>query len=623
MPEQNALKTLNKTDDELRVANYIAMFGGRDLTEEYFTADTKFESDYTKTGVLYVDWEHGLGKLLDGDESPGPDDILGTVDWKTAKIDDKGLWVERVLNRRNEYMQWLETLIDAGLVGNSTEAVASGVEKTKDGEITRWPLKRDTLTVNPAEPRMMNENIVTAFKSLDLDDLLPPFPEQETEPEADSDGGEAKAAVDDGEPTTEEEPLQEDLNMDEEIKTITMTEEELSAAIESAVTKAVKSLPANDPPKAKSKVEVTIDEADRPFKSAGEFYLAVADASRGRSADVRLRSLKVQDDDGYYVRQYKAEPTGMGEEQPVYGGYLVGTDQPAGLVERMYQDGEVLNRVSWINISPNANGIVLNGLDETDRDDSSRWGGVLGYWVAEAGALTATKPLFRQMQLRLNKVAAAVYMTDELLADASAAESWINRVAPAELRFKVEDAIINGSGAGKPKGIITDSAIYASISAETGQAATTFIYENAVKMWAQMWAPSRRNAVWFINQDVEPQLHTMSLAVGTGGIPVYLPAGGASGQPYSTLFGRPVIPIEYAQTLGTLGDVILADMSQYVAIRKGGIQAASSMHVQFLYDEMVYRFIYRVDGQSLWHSSLTPKNSSNVQSPFCVVATRS
>ena len=30
------------------------------------------------------------------------------VDWKTARKDDKGWFVERVLSRRNQYVQWLE-----------------------------------------------------------------------------------------------------------------------------------------------------------------------------------------------------------------------------------------------------------------------------------------------------------------------------------------------------------------------------------------------------------------------------------------------------------------------------------------------------------------------------------
>ena len=98
-------------------------------------------------------------------------------------------------------------------------------------------------------------------------------------------------------------------------------------------------------------------------------------------------------------------------------------------------------------------------------------------------------------------------------------------------------------------------------------------------MWSRMWGRSRQNAVWFINQDVEPQLYALSQIIGTAGVQVYLPANGISGQPYGTLFGRPVIPVEYAATLGTEGDITLCDFSQYVLADKGGVQSASSMHV--------------------------------------------
>jgi len=86
--------------------------------------------------------------------------------------------------------------------------------------------------------------------------------------------------------------------------------------------------------------------------------------------------------------------------------------------------------------------------------------------------------------------------------------------------------------------------------------------------------------------------------------------------------GRPVIPVEYCATLGTPGDFILADFSQYVLGEKGGIQTASSIHVRFINDEMTYRFVMRVDGQSLWKKPLTPKNGTNTYSPFVVLATR-
>ena len=163
---ENNLKTISKTDDELRVGNYMVLFGGKDLIGETFTPETDFESAYTKTGTLYVDWEHGFDPEGDG---PKRDDVLGIVDWKTARKDKVGLWVERVLKRRADFMEFLEVLIDEGLIGTSSEATKGA--KRVDGVIELWPLKRDSLTVIPAEPRMMKENVLHAIKS--LSDQLP------------------------------------------------------------------------------------------------------------------------------------------------------------------------------------------------------------------------------------------------------------------------------------------------------------------------------------------------------------------------------------------------------------------------------------------------------------------
>lgn len=179
----NAIKAISKTDDELRVGNYIVLFDGRDLEGigsdrinpdgsrgEWFTKATQLDSPYTETGALHVDWEHGIDPDQQHPDvkarAPGRDDVLGFVDWKTAQADDKGVWVQRVLNRRNAYVKWIEDLIEAGMIGNSSEAITDRVEKKANGEIVRWPLRRDTLTIKPMDPRMMTENVITALKAL-------------------------------------------------------------------------------------------------------------------------------------------------------------------------------------------------------------------------------------------------------------------------------------------------------------------------------------------------------------------------------------------------------------------------------------------------------------------------
>jgi HK97 family phage major capsid protein len=185
--------------------------------------------------------------------------------------------------------------------------------------------------------------------------------------------------------------------------------------------------------------------------------------------------------------------------------------------------------------------------------------------------------------------------------------------------FAVEDAVIEGTGAGQPLGILNAGCLV-SVAKETGQAATTIISENIIKMWARLHPSFKKNAVWLINPDVGPQLDHLTIPAGTGGVkPDYIMYG-ADGT--WRIKGKPVIEVEYASTLGTVGDIILADFSQYYLATKGGVQAASSAHVRFLYDEMTFRFSYRVDGQPKFASALTPLKGSNTLAPFVVVATR-
>ena len=161
--ENNPLKALSKSPNELIVGNYMVLFGGKDLVGEYFTKNTMFDSGYTDIGMLYVDFEHGLDP--DGlgiDEN----NVLGVVDWKSAKADERGIFVQRVLNRRAKYIDFLSELIDAGMIGNSSEAVRGKTLRKPNGEITAWPLKRDTLTLTPMEPRMITGNLIEAAKSL-------------------------------------------------------------------------------------------------------------------------------------------------------------------------------------------------------------------------------------------------------------------------------------------------------------------------------------------------------------------------------------------------------------------------------------------------------------------------
>jgi HK97 family phage major capsid protein len=344
------------------------------------------------------------------------------------------------------------------------------------------------------------------------------------------------------------------------------------------------------------------------FSNLGQQLAAVMVAGRpGGSVDPRLFNAA----------------TGLNETVQSDGGFLVQQDFTNELLQEVFQTGILAPKCRRIQISANSNSMKINGVDETSRV-STRSGGIVGYWKDEAAQKTASKPKFRQIELNLKKLIGLCYATDELLADAGALESFIKSAFVSEFGFLLDDAIINGTGAGQPLGIL-NSGCLVSVDKETGQKAKTILAENIIEMDRRLFASSGANAVWLINQNIKRQLYTMSLAVGTGGIPVYMPAGGLSGAPYGQLLAKPVIPIEQCATLGTVGDIILADLGGYILAEKGGIQADMSIHVQFIYDESVFRFVMRVDGQPVRASALTPYKgtASDTQSHFVALATRS
>lgn len=107
-------------------------------------------------------------------------------------------------------------------------------------------------------------------------------------------------------------------------------------------------------------------------------------------------------------------------------------------------------------------------------------------------------------------------------------------------------------------------------------------------MYSRMW--NKADAIWMANDDTFRQLAAMSLSVGVGGVPVWLPAGGASGKPFDTLMGKPLVFTEHCQTLGDAGDILFADWTQYLVGQRsgaaGGLKFASSIHLKFDYDQV-------------------------------------
>lgn len=355
--------------------------------------------------------------------------------------------------------------------------------------------------------------------------------------------------------------------------------------------------------------QVVQDEKDIKHDSLGHFAM-----------DVAYYAIKGHKPKLLENHEIRMAASGLNEATPSEGGFLVDPEYSDELIRKTHETGILTSRVR--KARTNSNVVNIKYVDESSRANGSRFGGVRAYWEGEADSLTSSKPTFGKMQLELKKLTGLSYVTDENLEDAPLLNTLLPEAFSEEFGFKLDEAIVNGTGAGQPLGIYNSNALV-SVSKETGQAADTIEFANVLKMYARLWNRSRGRAIVLANQDTIPQLYQMNVAAGTGGVPVFLPASGASGRPYDTIWNMPIIYIEQAQTLGDKGDIYFFDPREYVLIDKGSMKSATSIHLRFDYSETAFRWVYRCDGQPTWDSALTPyKGASNTVSPYITLAAR-
>ncbi|MGE0724808.1 MAG: phage major capsid protein, partial [Alphaproteobacteria bacterium] len=80
---------------------------------------------------------------------------------------------------------------------------------------------------------------------------------------------------------------------------------------------------------------------------------------------------------------------------------------------------------------------------------------------------------------------------------------------------------------------------------------------------------------------------------------------------------------EACSTLGDKGDLIFADLSQYMTLTKGQqIRTDVSMHLYFDQGLQAFRFTFRVNGQPWWGSSITPQFGNQTRSCFVTLDER-
>lgn len=297
------------------------------------------------------------------------------------------------------------------------------------------------------------------------------------------------------------------------------------------------------------------------------------------------------------------------------GGFLVPEE-----FSSMFIDGTIENSVMLPGCSiypmKSASRIVpaWDGADHS----SGLLGGMAANWIQEGGENNFQYPEARQVTLNAKKLVIIAAATQELAEDAPDYESNLQNGLTRVASWKVDDALIHGTGIGQPLGIMNSPSLV-SMNPEAGQAATTILYENVIKMMSRLHPSCWNNAVWFAHPSTLPQLMLQVLVVGTGGseVKAFTFQDGAY-----RLLGRPLFFTEKCQPLGTKGDLILVDRSQYLVGMRKDIVMDTSIHVHFTTVQNAYRCVMRVDGIPAWDKAITPARGTDTLSWAVVLNNR-
>lgn len=343
------------------------------------------------------------------------------------------------------------------------------------------------------------------------------------------------------------------------------------------------------------------------YKNVGEQLLDIRamelDTSDAPAA--RERFTKVVNESGL--------KTGVDSE----GGYLVETDKSKEIIQTSVETGVLTSRCTSQPIGPDADGFEYFSADDRNRSNGTFLGGVKAYRKAEVESMTkwATAAI-EPREIKLHDQYALLKVSNRMLRDHVALTGLVKNAVPKAFAFLDDKEIFEGTGSGQHLGVM-NSDIKISVAKESGQAANTVVIMNIIKMFSRFYG-NINNAAWFVNQDCTPQFPIMTI----GNQPVFVPGGTVANSPYGILYGRPIVPIEHCETLGTEGDIMLGDFGQYLRITKGGTEEAESIHVRFLTDEKVFRWVKRNNGQPMHDEPITPLKGSNTLSPFVTLATR-
>lgn len=342
-------------------------------------------------------------------------------------------------------------------------------------------------------------------------------------------------------------------------------------------------------------------EAKTAFETLGEFMHAV----RFRPDDQRLV---------YVEATMNAEGELLAEQRMddgPSGGFALPVQFRPTIMAVPPQDALVRPRATVLEAGdPPDGGITMPALDQTGSNPGNMFGGMTFSWISEGDPKPDTSAKLRQVTLTPHEIAGTVTVTDKLLRNWAAANSFLETLMRNGVSAAEDYAFVRGTGTGQPLGALNSGAAYF-INRATANQVT---YPDLVAMVARVLMRGG-SPVWSIPQSVLPQLAQMTDPEGHY---IWVPNTGVTAATSGfagTLLGYPVRWNNRMPLLGTKGDIMIADWSYYLIKDGSGPFVAASEHVLFQQNKTMIKIFWNVDGAPWLTAPITEENGYAV-SPF-------
>lgn len=380
------------------------------------------------------------------------------------------------------------------------------------------------------------------------------------------------------------------------------------------------------------RIEVGEQEADRT-KSFADFvqcvgYTGVLNDPRRNTAMERLGKVYGADPDFTFNERYaKANanaPEGtrykaaLAENSGITGGYTVPTQYAMELLSLAAEDTVIYGKTdSYPMVGRELIMPVLNQTTAPTAGTTAFFGGVVANWTAEAATRPETEPNFKEIRLIAKELSGYALASRNVLQDnAVALEKRLTQLFAGVIGWTLDYAYLRGDGVGKPIGILGHS----STKTVTRNTSSHIKYADIVAMYAGMIPSCYKRAFWFCQNSSLPDILNMVDGAGNLIIQPYFPGGTGGGpaavSPIGTILGRPLLVTEKVPALGTAGDLMLIDPTQYFSAQRFDIEIAASEHYKFLNNQVTYRFLYRGDGQPWMDNVITLADASTTVGAF-------